>query len=63
MGLWPVHKLAVNLSEAKDLKFHFGANKCRFFAVLRMTDFERSEAKDRQFDLRRVDADSMLCSE
>jgi hypothetical protein len=61
--MWPVHELAVILSEAKDLSFHLAANKCSFFAALRMTDFERSEAKDRQFDLTRVNADSLLYSE
>jgi hypothetical protein len=38
-------KVAVILSEAKDLHFRSEANQCRFFASLRMTDFRESEAK------------------
>jgi len=34
------------LSEAKDLQFRSVANKCRFFASLRMTDFRECGAKD-----------------
>jgi hypothetical protein len=42
-------KVAVVLSEAKDLQFRSEASECRFFAALRMTNFherlsgERSE--------------------
>ena len=37
-------KVAVILSEAKDLQFQSEANQCRFFASLRMTDFRESAA-------------------
>ena len=39
--------LAVTLSEAKGLQFRSGANKSRFFASLRMTDFRESEVEKR----------------
>jgi hypothetical protein len=39
-------KVAVILSEAKDLQFRFEANQCRFFASLRMTDFRESKARN-----------------
>ena len=39
-------KVAVILSEAKDLQFRSEANQCRFFASLRMTDFRESGAKN-----------------
>jgi len=32
----------VTLSEAKGLQFHLKADQCRFFASLRMTDFQES---------------------
>ena len=35
-------KVAVILSDAKDLQFRSDANQCRFFASLRMTDFRES---------------------
>ena len=39
-------KVAVILSEAKDLQFRSEANQCRFFASLRMTDFRESVARN-----------------
>jgi hypothetical protein len=39
-------KVAVILSEAKDLQFRSEANRCRFFASLRMTDFRESAAEN-----------------
>jgi len=36
---------AVILSGAKDLQFLSEANKCRFFAALRMTDFQESTCR------------------
>jgi hypothetical protein len=38
-------KVAVILSEAKDLQFRSEANQCRFFAALRLAEFRESEAK------------------
>ena len=39
-------KVAVILSEAKDLQFRSEANQRRFFASLRMTDFRESVARN-----------------
>jgi len=39
-------KVAVILSEAKDLQFRSEAHSCRFFASLRMTGFRESEARN-----------------
>jgi len=39
-------KVAVILSEAKDLQFQSEANQCRFFASLRMTDSRESGARN-----------------
>ena len=39
-------KVAVILSEAKDLQFRSETNEYRFFAPLRMTDFQESNARN-----------------
>jgi len=44
MGLWPT-RVTVTLSGAKDLQFRSEANQCRFFASLRMTDFQESRRR------------------
>jgi len=41
--LGPFASLRMNC--AKDLQFRSEANKCRFFASLRMTDFRESAAR------------------
>jgi hypothetical protein len=57
-------KVAVILSETKDLQFRAEANECRFFASLRMTEFRESEARNlalvRTYRKRQAERDSSL---
>jgi len=55
-------KVAVILSEAKDLQFRPAGYQCRFFASLRMTDFRESEARNLHFLVfKDINADASRC--